>query len=119
MLQLTCAVAITCCRRRQAYKLPACLHLLPWAYEQHLRLCAYALVKGAVSGKDSLRVGWCRAPAEPLRLMQSKTHIGSSRRMKNPEKLAASKKKPLVARYILKNRVILTRDPTLVPEYAT
>ena len=39
--------------------------------------------------------------------------------MKNPEKLAASKKKPLVARYILKNRVILTRDPTLVPEYAT
>ncbi len=57
MLQLTCAVAITCCRRRQAYKLPACLHLLPWAYEQHLRLCAYALVKGAVSGKDSLRVG--------------------------------------------------------------
>ena len=51
--------------------------------------------------------------------MQSKTHIGNSRRMKNPEKLAASKKKPLVARYILKNRVILTRDPTLVPEYAT
>jgi len=51
-------------------------------------------------------------------LMQSKTHMGKSRRMKNPEKLAASKKKPLVARYILGNRVILTRDPTYVPEYA-
>ena len=51
--------------------------------------------------------------------VQSKTHVGSSRRMKNPEKLAASKKKPLVARYILGNRVIVTRDPTYVPEYAT
>lgn len=39
--------------------------------------------------------------------------------MKNPEKLAASKKKPLVARYIIGNRVILTRDPTHVSEYAS
>jgi hypothetical protein len=39
--------------------------------------------------------------------------------MKNPEKLAASKKKPLVARYILGNRVVLTRDPTIVTEYAS
>lgn len=50
--------------------------------------------------------------------LQSKKRVGVSRRMKNPEKLAASKKKPLVARYILGNRVILTRDPTFVPEYA-
>ena len=54
-----------------------------------------------------------------LSVMQSKTHVGTSRRMKNPEKLVASKKKPLVARYILGNRVIVTRDPTYVPEYAT
>ena len=32
------------------------------------------------------------------------------RRMQNPEKLAASKKKPLVAKYLLGNRVYLTRD---------
>ena len=32
------------------------------------------------------------------------------RRMKNPEKLAASKKRPLVAKYLLGNRVYLTRD---------
>lgn len=51
-------------------------------------------------------------------VVQSQTRIGKSRRMKNPEKLAASKKKPLVARYILGNRVILTRDPAYVPEYA-
>ena len=51
--------------------------------------------------------------------VQAKDHIGTSRRMKNPEKLAASKKKPLVARYILGGRVLLTRDPTYVPEYAT
>lgn len=51
-------------------------------------------------------------------VVQSQTRVGKSRRMKNPEKLAASKKKPLVARYILGNRVILTRDPAYVPEYA-
>lgn len=51
--------------------------------------------------------------------LQAKDHIGKSRRMKNPEKLAASSKKPLVARYIVGNRVILTRDPTHVSEYAT
>lgn len=45
--------------------------------------------------------------------------MGTSRRMKNPEKLAASKKKPLVARYIIGNRIILTRDPTYVTEYAS
>ena len=52
-------------------------------------------------------------------VVQSQTRVGKSRRMKNPEKLAASKKKPLVARYILGNRVILTRDPAYVPEYAS
>ena len=51
-------------------------------------------------------------------VLQSQKLVGKSRRMKNPEKLAASKKKPLVARYILGNRVILTRDPVYVPEYA-
>ena len=49
--------------------------------------------------------------------LQAKDHIGKSRRMKNPEKLAASKKKPLVARYILGGRVLLTRDPQFVEEY--
>ena len=39
--------------------------------------------------------------------------------MKNPEKLAASKKRPLVARYIIGGRVILTRDPAYVEEYAS
>ena len=34
----------------------------------------------------------------------------AKRRMKNPEKLAASKKKPLVARYMLGNQTYLTRD---------
>ena len=48
---------------------------------------------------------------------QAKDHVGKSRRMKNPEKLAASTKKPLVARYIMGNRVILTRDPAYVKEY--
>lgn len=43
--------------------------------------------------------------------------MGKARRMKNPEKLAASAKKPLVARYIMGGRVILTRDPEYVPEY--
>ncbi len=52
-------------------------------------------------------------------LPQSKDRVGKSRRMKNPEKLAASTKKPLVARYIVGNRVILSRDPTHVSEYAT
>ena len=51
--------------------------------------------------------------------MQAKDRVGSSRRMKNPEKLAASKKRPLVARYILGGRVVLTRDPAYVEEYAT
>jgi hypothetical protein len=45
--------------------------------------------------------------------------MGSSRRMKNPEKLAASRKRPLVSRYIIGGRVILTRDPAYVEEYAT
>lgn len=49
-------------------------------------------------------------PAQP-------TKIGTSRRMKNPEKLAASKKKPLQARYIAGSRVVLTRDPRYVEEY--
>jgi hypothetical protein len=30
--------------------------------------------------------------------------------MKNPEKLAASKKKPLVAEYVIGNRIRLTRS---------
>lgn len=50
---------------------------------------------------------------------QAKDRVYSSRRMKNPEKLAASNKKPLVARYIIGGRVILTRDPAYVAEYAT
>lgn len=51
-------------------------------------------------------------------VVQSKTKVGKATRMKNPEKLAASKKKPLVARYVLGGpRVILTRDPAFVEEY--
>lgn len=43
--------------------------------------------------------------------------IGKSRRMKNSEKLAASQKRPLQARYLTGSRVILTRDPKYVEEY--
>lgn len=60
----------------------------------------------------------CKLKATVAPVLQSQKRVGTSRRMKNPEKLAASKKKPLVARYILGNRVILTRDPAYVPEYA-
>jgi hypothetical protein len=48
---------------------------------------------------------------------RAQDRVGKSRRMKNPEKLAASTKKPLVARYIIGGRVILTRSPEYVPEY--
>ena len=60
----------------------------------------------------------CKLKPMVALVLQSQKHVGTSRRMKNPEKIAASKKKPLVARYILGNRVILTRDPAYVPEYA-
>ena len=61
------------------------------------------------------RVNWLKEhhkgyPAQPKK-------IGTSRRMKNPEKLAASKKKPLLARYVAGGRVLLTRDPRYVAEY--
>jgi len=53
--------------------------------------------------------------AQPVTPPQSKKRVGSSRRMKNPEKLAASKKAPLVARYVIGGpRVMLTRDPELI-----
>ena len=53
--------------------------------------------------------------AQPVVPPQSKKRVGSSRKMKNPEKLAASTKAPLVARYVIGGpRVILTRDPELV-----
>ncbi|KAL3150274.1 hypothetical protein ABBQ32_000124 [Trebouxia sp. C0010 RCD-2024] len=47
------------------------------------------------------------AQKEPTPAMPRKIAV---RRMKNPEKIAASKKKPLVAKYLLGNRVYLTRD---------
>ncbi|KAL0029861.1 hypothetical protein WJX77_004336 [Trebouxia sp. C0004] len=47
------------------------------------------------------------AKREPAPPMPRKIAL---RRMKDPEKLAASKKKPLVAKYLLGNRVYLTRD---------
>ena len=34
----------------------------------------------------------------------------TKRRMKNPDKLKASKKKPNVAKYLVGNRVLVTRD---------
>ena len=52
---------------------------------------------------------------QPVVPPQSKKRVGSSRKMKNADKLAASKKAPLVARYVIGGpRVILTRDPELV-----
>lgn len=46
---------------------------------------------------------------------QSAKKVGAARKMKNPEKLAASAKAPLQARYVLGGpRVVLTRDPELV-----
>ena len=50
------------------------------------------------------RLEYLASKAAPMR-----RKIGM-RRMKNREKLAASKKKPLVAKYLLGNRVYLTRD---------
>lgn len=43
--------------------------------------------------------------------------IGNSRRMKNPEKLAASKKKPNLARHFMGGRIVISRDPTYIPDY--
>ena len=58
--------------------------------------------------------------AQPVVPPQSKKRVGSSRRMLNPEKLAASTKAPLVARYVLGGpRVVLTRDPALVDNVPT
>lgn len=106
-----------------------------WAEEERwvrLRVCARAIKsvekKGlAVMAKEAgldlyslpytdaskARTEWLAA--QPVAPPQSKKRVGSSRRMKNPEKLAASKKAPLVARYVIGGpRVILTRDPELV-----
>ncbi len=50
------------------------------------------------------RTEWLAAnPAKPP--MSKKRNL-----MKNPEKLAASKKKPVVAKYIVGNRIQYTRD---------
>lgn len=49
--------------------------------------------------------------------LQPREWLGKSRRMKNPEKLAASKKKPNVVRYFIGGREIITRDPQYVEEY--
>ena len=59
---------------------------------------------------------WQGAQFPPV-LLQNQDKIGNARRMKNPKKLAQSKKKPLQARYQIGNRVVLTRDPKLVEEY--
>lgn len=47
------------------------------------------------------------ASKEPAPPMPRKIAL---RRMQNPEKLAASKKRPLVAKYVLGNRVVLSRS---------
>ncbi len=48
------------------------------------------------------------AAREEINPPMNKDWIGNSRRMKNPEKLAASRKQPLVARYIA-GRIVLRR----------
>jgi len=48
------------------------------------------------------------AAREEVNPPMNKNWMGNSRRMKNPEKLAASKKQPMVARY-LAGRVVLLR----------
>jgi len=106
-----------------------------WAEEGRwvrLRICARAIksvekkglaVMAKAAGLDlsslpytdagKARTEWLAA--QPVVPPQSKKRVGSSRKMKNPEKLAASKKAPLVARYVIGGpRVILTRDPELV-----
>jgi large subunit ribosomal protein L28 len=61
------------------------------------------------------RVDWLAA--QDVVPPQSKKVVGSSRKMKNEAKLAASAKAPLVARYVLGGpRVMLTRDPALVAD---
>ena len=59
------------------------------------------------------RVNWLKD--QPIVPPQSAKRVGRSRKMRNAEKLAASAKAPLVARYVLGGpRVQLTRDPELV-----
>ena len=59
------------------------------------------------------RVEWLAAQA--VTPPMSAKRVGSSRKMKNPEKLAASAKPALVPRYVLGGpRVVLTRDPAMV-----
>lgn len=63
------------------------------------------------------RTAWLAAQA--VVPPQSAKRVGSSRKMKNAEKLAASAKAPLVARYVLGGpRVVLTRDPEMVASAA-
>lgn len=54
--------------------------------------------------KNRLEYLASRQPAPPL------PRKIALRRMQNPEKLAASRKKPLVAKYVLGNRVVLSRS---------
>ncbi len=59
------------------------------------------------------RLEWLAAQA--VAPPQSAKWLGSSRKMRNPEKLASSAKPALVARYVLGGpRVVLTRDPAMV-----
>ena len=54
------------------------------------------------------------AAREEIKPPMNKNWLGKSRRMKNPEKLAASKKQPLEARY-LSGRVVLLRKEARTP----
>ena len=54
------------------------------------------------------------AAREEIKPPMNKNWLGNSRRMKNPEKLAASRKQPLEARY-LSGRVVLLRKEAPSP----
>jgi hypothetical protein len=81
-----------------------------WVLARPGRRCARTTLIEFVQQAECTNIVWRQS-------VQARDTIGKSRRMKNPEKLAASKKKPLVARYIIGGRVILTRDPKFVEEY--
>ncbi|KAK9797752.1 hypothetical protein WJX73_006625 [Symbiochloris irregularis] len=61
------------------------------------------------------RVEWLAQ--QPKHPPQPKKKLGKATRMKNPKKLAASKKQPNVARYFMGGRTVISRDPKYVEDY--
>lgn len=68
----------------------------------------------------ALRVCLFYLRSSPLRqcnAVQPKKKLGKAMRMKNPKKLAASKKKPNLVRYFMGGRTVVSRDPQYIEDY--